>query len=180
MMFPRPPQIMTSHPRTLMAAIVGFACVAATGAFADAYNPVRLGDDDLGHVKRICADVVGVPPGGTHYAACVQSLSSSLRDLERTQGLRQARAACLRQGLAPNTSALAECELTNARDGGAPATDGGPARPGGQASYFAVSPAVSWRRGELACAELGFDPSGGAFPACAANLQAALSRQSTP
>jgi hypothetical protein len=163
-----------------LATALAFGALAASPAAADAYNPARLGMSDIGHVRRVCAEVVGLPTDGTHYAACVQSLSASLRDLERGAAVREARAACLRQGLAPDTAALAECELDSARSAGGPiaAVDSAPRPRGG--SYFSVPPAEGRRRGQLACAALGFDPAGEAFAACAANLQAALSRQSMP
>jgi hypothetical protein len=166
--------------RAAALAFGALACIAAPAAWSDAYNPARLNAADLGRVERVCADVVGLPRDGTHFAACVQSLSASLRDLERASTLRQARAACLRQGLAPESAALADCELAGAAGGASSiaAADTQVRAPG--RSYFSVSPAEGRRRGQLACAALGFDPAEDAFAACAANLQAALSRQSMP
>lgn len=157
-----------------MAALAWIGPVAS----ASAGDPAGRGEADRLQAERLCAEVVGLPSGGTHFAACAQSLSASLRDLQRTSALSQARAACLRDGVA--AADLPACELQRADAEPTPAPQRRPERPGGAASYFAVSPAVGWRREQLACAELGFDPSQDAFGVCAANLQAALSRQSTP
>jgi hypothetical protein len=54
------------------------------------------------------------------------------------------------------------------------------ATPGGTRSYFAVSPGTAFRREQLACAEVGLDPTGGVFPGCAADLHAALAAADNP
>jgi hypothetical protein len=133
-----------------------------------------------GEVGAVCASVVGVQPGEKHYAACVESLSHSLDGLRAGEGMGLARQGCLARGYRPNTSGLAECELAA---GPAPAASGPEypvASPGGSRSYFTISRETAFRRDQLACARLGFDPTQAPFGACAADLRAALARASEP
>ncbi|HXQ17530.1 MAG TPA: hypothetical protein VN814_23170 [Caulobacteraceae bacterium] len=155
-------------------ALVVGAAVAPGGANAGSYA-------DDGKVGVVCASIVGVQPGEKHYAACVESLSRSLDGLRAGEGMELARQGCLAHGYQPNTSGLAECELAAA----APApTASGPdypaANPGGSRSYFLVSRETAFRRDQLACARLGFDPTQAPFGDCAADLRAALARASEP
>jgi hypothetical protein len=159
------------------------ATAAALAAFASlAAAPAALaGPYRDGAVGRVCAGTLGLQPGEKHYAACVQSLSGSLANLQSGQGLAAARRACLARGLAPGAADFDECELRLAD--AAPRTpalaeDAAPGRDG--SSYFETSRAGAWRRDELACARLGFDPAGAAFQSCVADLRGALARASMP
>ncbi|HTX49300.1 MAG TPA: hypothetical protein VME40_07920 [Caulobacteraceae bacterium] len=140
------------------------------------------GDD--GEVGSICAGVLRLPQGERHYAACIQSLSNSLRSADSRSALSEARAACLRRGAASGTPALAECTLDAADTRPAADADPAPMRniapPGGTRSYFAIPPSTAFRRDQLACAELGLDPAGAAFSACAIDLKAALVAADNP
>jgi hypothetical protein len=114
----------------------------------------------------------------------VQSLSDTMGDADSRDAFSQARSACLHRGLSPATPALATCTLGVAETSSATSSDLPPDRtvapPGGTRSYFAVSPGTAFRREQLACAELGLDPTGGAFSSCAAGLHAALAAADNP
>ena len=156
------------------AALAALVCIAAPPA-------ALAGPARDGAVGQVCTGTLGLEPGEKHYDACVQSLSDSLASLQAGRGMGAARRACLARGLAPGAAQFDECELAMA--GSAPASaaaiDESPA-PGAARSYFATSRADAWRRGELACAKLGFDPAGAAFQSCAADLRGALARASMP
>ena len=139
----------------------------------------------LGGVGSICSNVVRLQPGERHYDACVQSLSRTLGNASSGVALSHARDACQRRGFAPGTPALAECTLSAADTSPATGLDPPPsdrtvAPPGGTRSYFAVSPGMALRRDQLACAELGLDPTDAAFSACAIDLRAALAAADNP
>jgi hypothetical protein len=155
------------------AALAALACLAAPPAALA--SPARDGA-----VGRVCAGTLGLDPGEKHYAACVQSLSGSLANLQAGQGIAAARRACAARGLTPGAAAFDECELrlADAAPASAPVSDAAPA--GGGRSYFESSRAEAWRRDELACARLGFDPAGTAFQACVSDLRGALARASMP
>jgi hypothetical protein len=160
----------------LIAAVALAAGVAS--ALPGAASAGSYADD--GAVGAICAGVVGLQPGEKHYAACVESLSRSLQGLREGEGFGLARRGCLARGYAPNTSGLAECELA-AAPASAPGGRQYPTEtPGGSRSYFAVSRETAFRRDQLACARLGFDPTQAPFGDCAADLRAALARASEP
>jgi hypothetical protein len=91
-----------------------------------------------------------------------------------------ARHGCLAQGYRPNTAGLAECELAAAPASAASGPEYPAANPGGSHSYFVVSRETAFRRDQLACARLGFDPTQAPFGDCAADLRAALARASEP
>ncbi|HLY78835.1 MAG TPA: hypothetical protein VKQ70_05645 [Caulobacteraceae bacterium] len=157
-------------------------CLSATATWlAFASPPAALARPNGGDpVAQICASVIGLAPGEKHFAACAQSLAESLHNLRQGEGYAMARRACLGRGLRPNTPGLAQCELTAtpADDPQGPALD--TAVPGGARSYFLVSRDVAFRRDQLACAKLGFDPAQNAFADCASDLRAALARASEP
>jgi hypothetical protein len=127
---------------------------------------------------------VGLPSGEEHYEACVQSLSDTQENAVSRVALSRARDACRKRGFAPGTPALAKCALGASDTSLATSVDPSPDRtvapPGGRRSYFAVSPGMAFRRDQLACAELGLDPTGSAFSACAADLRAALAAADNP
>jgi hypothetical protein len=139
------------------------------------------GDNEIGW---ICTNIVRVRPGEAHYEACAQSLSDTLSHADSRAAFTEARSACLQRGYAPATPTLAVCSLDAADTSSATNADLPPDRtvapPGGTRSYFAVSPGTAFRREQLACAELGLDPTGGAFSGCAADLHAALAAADNP
>ena len=163
-----------TFPRAMagVLSLAGLACLLAAPATA---APPRDGV-----VGRVCATTLGLDPGEKHYAACVQSLSGSLADLRADQGMAVARRACLARGMTPGAADFNECELREA-DAAPPAqvvADSAP--PAGGRSYFETSRQEAWRRDEMACARLGFDPAGSAFQSCTADLRGALARASMP
>ena len=164
----------SSALKSCAAALAGLACLAAAPAVT-----AQPAERD---VSQVCRNVIGLAPGEKHFAACTQSLGDSVRGLEQGRGMALARRACLAQGLQPDTGALAECELSSARADGRPAADttGWAPIPGGARDYFMISRETAYRRDELACARLGFDPDQGAFGGCVADLKAALARASDP
>src|ERR1700722_4750566 len=152
-----------------MACAVSLAGLASLLAVPATAAPAR--DGAVGHV---CAATLGLDPGEKHYAACVQSLSGSLADLRAGQGMAVARRACLARGMTPGAADFNECELREADAAPPPQVVDDSAAPAGGRSYFETSRQEAWRRGELACARLGFDPAGSAFQSCAADLRGAL------
>jgi hypothetical protein len=136
--------------------------------------------DADGQVAQVCASVVGLAPGEKHFAACEQSLADSLHGLREGQGTALARRGCLEQGYRPGTPGLAECELAGAPADAPRGPDYDGPVPGGSRSYFLVSRDTAFRRDELACAKLGFDPAQSAFADCASELRGALARASDP
>jgi hypothetical protein len=166
--------MMISRAMAGALSLAAAACLAAPPAALASPAP------RAGAVGRICAGTLGLDPGEKHYAACVQSLTGSLADLRAGQGMASARRACAARGLAPGAAAFDECELrlADAAPAADPAGDG-PAVAGGR-SYFESSRGEAWKRDELACARLGFDPADTAFQACVSDLRGALARASMP
>jgi hypothetical protein len=171
------------------------ACFLVSGsiagcAMAGPYNPDSLAADQISGVGQVCQSVMRVRPGEEHYANCVESLSDSVQSLGQGQALQQARGDCLEKGFQPNSPGLAECELRATEATPAPSAPraSGPAvspvsqveEPGSGKSYFSTSPRDVFRREQLSCARLGFDPAGGAFASCVASLQAALFAADNP
>jgi hypothetical protein len=152
--------------------LAGLGCLFAAPATA---APARDGA-----VGRVCAGTLGLDPGEKHYAACVQSLSGSLADLRAGQGMAAARRICLDRGMTPGATDFNECELREAATAPPAQIVDDTAAPAGARSYFETSRQEAWRRDELACARLGFDPAGAAFQSCAADLRGALARASMP
>ena len=152
--------------------LAGLACLLAAPATA---SPSRDGA-----VGRVCAGTLGLDPGEKHYAACVQSLSASLADLRAGQGMAVARRECLARGMTPGAADFNECELREADTAPPAQVVDDSSAPVGARSYFETSRREAWRRDELACARLGFDPAGAAFQSCAADLRGALARASMP
>jgi hypothetical protein len=159
------------------------ACAAALAGLAFASAPLAAAQSDgYGEVGALCRGVIGLSPGEKHFAACIDSLTRSVRGLEHGRGLVVARRECLARGLQPDTGAFAECELTAERAEAQPgdgAVGGGPI-PGGARDYFTISRETAYHRDELACARLGFDPDQPAFGDCVSDLKAALARASEP
>jgi hypothetical protein len=161
------------HGATGVAAAV--ASLVLASPFAASARP-DAGDQ----VAQVCASVVGLAPGEKHFAACQQSLADSLQGLREGQGTALARRYCLDHGYRPGTPGLAECELASTPADAPRGPDFDAPVPGGSRSYFLVSRDTAFRRDELACAKLGFDPSQSAFADCASELRGALARASDP
>jgi hypothetical protein len=162
----------------------GAMCLAAAAAVASfilaspfAASAKSVSDDQ---VAQVCTGVVGLAPGEKHFAACEQSLADSLHGPREGQGTALARRHCLGQGYRPGTAGLAECELASAPADAPRGPDYDVPVPGGSRSYFLVSRDTAFRRDELACAKLGFDPAQSAFADCASDLRGALARASDP
>jgi hypothetical protein len=183
----RRPDDADRHPglggtRIRVALAMAGALILAAGAgavAARASGPGEPAADQPARVGQVCQSVVGVRPGEEHYDVCVESLSESLRALGPARAISLARNDCLAKGLRPGSSALAVCELQSTATPPA-AGDAPPTEPGGAKSYFSASPRDSFRREQLACAEVGFDPAGGAFDSCVASLRAALFSADNP
>ncbi len=123
---------------------------------------------------------MGIPAGIRLSSSCVQSLSDSLMVQTRGRALQVARSQCLRQGAGAGEARLSECEVratssdvTRVSEMASPAIDAAKSTQSVK-SYFYVSSGEIRRREELACAQLGFDPSFGGFGTCVANLSSAL------
>lgn len=172
------------HPSpwaTLGAVAATLAALAiAVPAAAAPYNPDRLPTNQIAAVGQICQSVIGVRPGETHFAGCVDSLSQSWRGLDRARRLAGARAGCIAHGLAPNTPELAQCVLASSSDATSPSVRP-TSEPGSSApSYFRASPREAHRREEQACARLGYDPTSGGFASCVAGLQSTMFAADNP
>jgi hypothetical protein len=119
----------------------------AACAQAWAANPNNPPTDQSSRLGQICKTVIRVRRGEAHYAACVSSLSQSLRSVSHYGDVRQGLAAW---------------------------NDGDVEEPRSSTSYFYASPHEVSRRVQFSCARSGFDPADGAFANCVANLASAL------
>ncbi len=170
----RIPACLLQGSRTAVAVVsLIVAAGLAAPASAQSYNSDGLSPGAVTQVNGACRDIIGTQRGEEHFSACANSLSQSLRDDFAAQSSSRARADCLRQGLAPGSSGLAECVLD------APVTRdqvvaGGVTHTGSPASYFSGSPRELRRREQRACASLGLDPTGQGFDSCVADLSASL------
>ena len=159
--------------------LLSFAAALTAGcAQAAPFNPDKLPLAEVGGVQAACRGVMRLEPGEAHEVGCFQSLSGSLARYHVDQGLADARTGCLAQGLRPRTGDFAVCVLQRGGSAAPVATQTALIRPadvpGGGRSFFMTSNGDRRRREELACASLGFDPSGGAFDSCVAGLAATM------
>jgi len=169
---------------TIWAASLAFTNVAGC-ATTGPFNPDSLSAAEIGRVGQICRSVVGLQPMETHYDACVQSLSDTVKERDELTDAEQARNACLAQGDRPGSTKLDVCEAsqTAADPPGQPAGAADPAPLDANPpvkSYFMVSRATAFRRERVACAELGFEPATRAFEKCATGLEAAILGANNP
>jgi hypothetical protein len=171
-----------------LGAIAGLIPLAGVGVCfaASPYNPDHLPADQTARIGEICRAVMGLEAAEAHYQACLDSLMASARSLDDAQAVLQARAGCLKQGLAANSATLAECELQPAavrpvdvasvgRDSAGAAAEAGAAK-----SYSYASPREVFHREQRSCARLGFDPIAEGFGACVASLQSAMFEADNP
>jgi hypothetical protein len=175
--FRRSPVVSLRVTTVAMACALTFAGVAGCAAAAP-YNPSELAPDQLTSVGDICQSVIRVQPIDADYAACVESLSGSVRNVEHSRAMQQAHQACSDQALRPGSPDLAVCELqaAGARPG-APADltfRNVAAAPSWSKSYQYASPSEVFSRAQMSCARLGLDPASYAFAQCVADLQASL------
>lgn len=181
------PAPIWSKATAIIAGVLASVSVAGC-AIAGPYNPDNLAADQVGGVGRVCQTVMHVQPGEEHYDACVESLSDSMQSLNRGSALQQARGHCLDEGLSPDSPGWGECELQSAERQPVAARSpnlaisgvGQMQEPGSSKSYFSTSPHDVFRREQLSCARLGFDPADGAFAGCVASLQSALFAADNP
>ena len=137
-------------------------------------------------IDETCRSIMHLQPFEEHYQNCVESLMDSAKNLDRAQGLDQARAYCLRKGLRDGGSDFDVCELQSvgaqraetASNRAAPLSE--IVEPGGSKSYPYASPHDVFRREQLSCARLGFDPADGGFGSCVAGLQGAMFEADNP
>lgn len=179
------PRLAPQIAGKLAAPALACAALAAASACAAAgpYNPENLPADQIGQVGEICHSVMGLEPGMRAFATCTESLSRSAAKLDRNTDLQQARQDCVAKGLRPGEPALAQCVVDATSDTAAPHRAGAaPVRaPGARVrSYFSVSWQEAHQRQRMACAALGYDPSGVGFYNCVANLQASMFRTEHP
>jgi len=179
-----------SNPLTLphraSAAIIAALAFAGIVAQAQASSDFNNGPtpNQLAQARQICESIMRVRPGEEHFDGCVSSLTDSLEVASHSRIMQQAHNDCFAKGLKPNTSDLAVCILqaadtnTNTDSTNPPnianmnASQAEDAELSGSA--FAASPDVIFRREQLACAQIGFDPAFGAFANCVANLSVTL------
>ena len=171
--------------RALLATVCAFAFDGAS-ASAGPYNPDNLPLNQVGRIGQICRTDMRLEPFGEQYQSCVDSLMVSAKDLNRGQAMQQSRVYCTDKGLRPGQPGFAECELQSADAHPARATgsyfaavsdaDG----PGGLKSYSRTSPRDVFRREQLSCARLGFDPDDSAFGSCVAGLQSSMFEADNP
>jgi hypothetical protein len=151
-----------------MAGAVALASVAVY-ARAGAANPDNPAADAVVGVGEICETVIRLQHGGAQYESCVLSLADSLRSLGSDRALREAQVGCLNKGPTPDNRRLAECTLQSI--GGEPRSS---------KSYFYVSQREVFRREQLSCVRLGFNPGDSAFADCVANLDGRLFAADNP
>jgi hypothetical protein len=149
------------------AATVAISALALTSAAvcaeAATSNPSTPAADQIGGVGEICQTVIRLQPNGAQYEGCVSSLSGSLQALSQDRALQQAHADCVHMAFKSESPASAECALQSSD-----------IERGASKSYFSASPQEVFRREQLSCARLGFEPDGAAFAGCVADLQATL------
>jgi hypothetical protein len=177
--------------------MTAMACTAACAAAAP-YNPDHLGAAQLAHVAQVCQTVLGLQPserpvwgvrpgnphlapGASHYQGCITSLSDSLQRALAAQSATLADRDCRARGLKPGSPELAVCvlhSLGKQPEPGQPvaanpiaARQTAPSRPARVGSFFYAWPHEVLRREQLACAQLGFEPPGGAFANCVDGLR---------
>ena len=178
---------LTRARRAIVAAGSALALVSI-GACANAgtYNPSNLPLDQVASIGRICQSVMRLEPSGEQYQSCIDSLMDSAKNLNRGYALQQARASCIEKGLRPGEPGFGECELQSANVQPVRSTvtwapgAQDPAEPGGTKSYFYASPHDVFRREQLSCARLGFDPTDGGFGSCVAGLQSSMFEADNP
>ncbi len=168
-----------------VASALAFGSVAAC-ANAGPYNPDNLPGAQAASIGQICQSVMRLQPSGEQYQSCVDSLMDSAKNLNRGQALQEARANCFDKGLRPGEPGFGECELQSAElqpvrttATWAPAANDA-AEPGGTKSYFYASPHDVFRREQLSCARLGFDPADGGFGSCVAGLESSMFEADNP
>jgi len=167
------------------ASALAFGSVAAC-ANAGPYNPDNLPSAQAAYIGQICQSVMRLQPSGEQYQSCVDSLMDSAKNLNSAQAMQQARVSCFGKGLRPGEPGFGECELQSAEvqpvrttTTWAAATNDA-ALPGGTKSYFYASPRDVFRREQLACARLGFDPADGGFGSCVAGLESSMFEADNP
>lgn len=170
-------QIFCSSGRVAVSLTTVLFLAAASEAMARAAN---VQDGQAERIGQVCTAVLRVEPGEAHHAGCVESLSQSARTLEQGRAIQRAREGCLNKGFKVSSTDLSVCTLqsTQTDRAGAPIASASPTRaepiPGGPKSYFYASNQDRFRREQLACAEIGLDPTSGAFGSCVAGLRATL------
>lgn len=167
-------------------ATLGGAWLAACAPLAP-YNPEHLPTQQMSRIGEICHVVMGMPAGITSQSlACQESLSHSLAARRDRAAMLAARDTCAAQGLQPNTVALTHCERYAAASllKQADFAPGDDATPPAKAtkSYFSASNGEVHRRAGVACAQIGYDPTGPgyAFAKCVVDLQGYLFDADTP
>jgi hypothetical protein len=172
-------------PRAVLLA-VGACAVAATAACAAgaAYNPEQLPAAQLSQIGAVCQSVMGLPAATySQHLACVESLSHSFAQRQKTAGVLAVRQDCLAQGLKPGTTALSDCELDSrprglTQDAPQLLQTALPSHP--PKSYFGASFDEIRRREQHACAAIGYDPVSAGFGQCVADLAAELAEVDHP
>ena len=170
--------LRTADCAALAAALVAFVALLA-GGFADCaaaatFDPSHLAADRLAEVEQLCEANLHLHPGELHFDSCVAGLSESLASATRADTVVAAREACFKEWTIPGSPDLGECLLGASQGRPGPSTAPSPK------SYFRASPQDIRRGEQLSCARLGFDPIGGAFEACVANLASALGSADPP
>ena len=158
----------------------------ASAANAAPYNPDQLPGTQIAQVEHACRSIVGLEPGEAQYAACVASLSDTVRGADEVRSRAEARQTCRREGFDRGTPGLAECTLDAAdkmattSSGAANVAPQPDTSPPAARSYFQASRADVYRREESACAGLGFDPTGAEFTGCVTGLRSAIFNANYP
>ena len=189
------PNTHFSRRVTFVAWLCLAACVSLCScALNPNYNPAGLSANQATNVQKICQTVMGLKPSGglydnlwpagpdpasisNDYRGCIASLSNSLKDSEEARAEKQADRDCTAEGLEAGSSALAECVL---RDVDSTSNSGGI-----RTASLTVTPYTpravpdpsipeTLRREQLACAEIGLEPSQRASANCVRGLQNVL------
>jgi hypothetical protein len=138
--------------RRKSAAIVAAAIALASVVVGAQANAANPDAGQATSVAEICQTIIRLEPGGAQYEACVLSLAGSQRSLGRDRAVRQAQVALESSGAAPTSSR----------------------------SYFYASEREVFRREQLSCARLGFEPDDGALANCVADLDGRLFEADNP
>jgi len=165
--------------RELLTAVGAIPLVIACAPFAQAM-PLPLSQEQLVLVSNTCTRLLGLKPGETYFAACRQTLGSTLQTQIQDKALAWAYQTCREQGLAQTSTALSTCVTDRQRS--APETGVEHLRTSSSASprtlatksFYEMSPSQRFAGERGACAQVGFEPQSSSFDQCMARFQGAF------
>jgi hypothetical protein len=157
--------------RALALGAAGVLALAAPCGLAQAQD---LSHGQMDRLGGICSSILRLEPGEAHYVGCVDSLAQAVRHMDQGRAVEEGREACLAHGAKLGSADLAVCTLQAANPDIGPARSTAVSIPGGSKSYSYASNSDRFSREQLACAEIGLQPTSAAFDTCVVRLRATL------